>query len=137
MGAGRPDKLARLPALVTAEIVEDDDIAWAQDGNQNLFDVGKEGFAVDWTIEDEGRFDVIVPQGGEERQGLPVAMRDVGMNAASARPPAPERRHVGLDPRLVDEQQAPAVDAGLMGPPTDPLTGDVGARPLAGAHGFF
>jgi len=52
--------------------------------------------------------------------------------AAAIRP-----RHVGLGPRLVDEDQPPGIDAGLVFLPPGPPTSDVRAILFAGEHGFF
>ena len=137
MRTGRPYQLSRVLALVTAEIVEDDDVARAQRGNEHSVDVDQESLAIDRSVDDERRIDTIVSQGGEEGQRLPMTVWDVGTKAPAAWSPAPQRGHVGLDPRLVDEQQAFAIDAGLVGPPPRPLTGDVGTSLLGGLHGFF
>jgi hypothetical protein len=37
---------------VAAEIAHDDDVAFAEDGNELLLDIGAEAFAVDRAIED-------------------------------------------------------------------------------------
>ena len=137
MRTGRPYQSSRVLALVTTEIVEDDDVARAQRGNEHSVDVDQESLAIDRSVDDERCIDTIVSQGGEEGQRLPMTVWDIGTKAPAAWPPAPQRGHVGLDPRLVDEQQAFAIDASLVGPPPRPLTGDVGTGLLGGPRGFF
>ena len=61
----------------------------------------------------------------------------LAMQPAAARCPAPQRRHVGLGPGLVDEHQAGRIDAVLILDPLRPPARDVGAIPLAGDHAFF
>ena len=53
-----------------AEIVEDHDVAWLQRRHEELFDIGVEALAVDGPVEQAGRVDAVVAQGGEESCGL-------------------------------------------------------------------
>ena len=64
-------------SLVGAEIVEDHDVAWLQRRHEELFDIGVEALAVDGPVEQAGRVDAVVAQGGEESRGLPLALRDL------------------------------------------------------------
>jgi hypothetical protein len=60
---------------VAGEIVEDDDIARLEGGDQELLDIGLEFLAVDRAIEEAGRLDPVMPQGGQEGERAPTAMR--------------------------------------------------------------
>ncbi len=124
-------------ALVGAEIVHDDDVAWLEGRRENPLDVEGEAFAIDRAIDEPGRVDVVVTQGGQECHGLPAAMRHLGPEAPAAWRPAPERRHIGLGPGLVDEHQAGRVNAVLVGYPLRAPTGDVGTILLAGDQRLF
>src|SRR3546814_9926620 len=73
--AGVSDGAADLLALVTAEIIEDDEIARLEGGDQELLDVGLELLAVDRAIEEAGCLDAIMPQGGQEGERAPAAVR--------------------------------------------------------------
>ena len=55
----------------------------------------------------------------------------------AARRPAPQRRHVGLGPGLVDEDQARRIDPILILYPLRPPARDVGTVALASHHAFF
>jgi hypothetical protein len=66
-------------------------------------------------------------QRGHEGHGLPVAVRHLGEEPVAARCPSPERRHVGLGPGFVDEDQAGRVNPLLVGLPLLPPTRHVGA----------
>jgi hypothetical protein len=46
-------------------------------------------------------------------------------------------RHVGLDPGLIDEDQALGINAALIASPAGALTRDVGPLLLCGAQSFF
>ena len=76
-------------------------------------------------------------QRGQERQSRPAAVRDLGFKALAARRPAPQRRHVGLGPGFVDEDEAARVDPALMRRPLGPSSRHIGAIPLAGDQGLF
>ena len=56
---------------------------------------------------------------------------------AAARRPAAQRRHVGLGPGLVDEDQALRLDPVLILDPLRAPPRDVGTIVFAGDHGFF
>jgi hypothetical protein len=51
--------------------------------------------------------------------------------------PAAQRRHVGLDPGLINEHQSPWIDVTLPGFPAQPMTRDISAFLFAGEDGFF
>ena len=78
-----PDRLPHRPSFVGAEIVEDHDVAWLQCRHEELFDIGVEALAVDGPVEQAGRVDAVVAQGGEESRGLPLALRDLVDEALS------------------------------------------------------
>jgi hypothetical protein len=64
----------------------------------------------------------------------------VGGEAAQAfapRPPASKRRHVGLDPGFVDEDQPPWIETGLPGSPALSPPRYVGTCLLKGEQCFF
>jgi hypothetical protein len=56
---GPPDRLA----LVAAEVVEAEDVAWGQSRDQDLLDPGAEPVAVDGAVEHEGRVDSVTNAG--------------------------------------------------------------------------
>jgi hypothetical protein len=82
-GSDIPDRLAHRLSPVGAEIVEDHDVARLQRRDEELFDIGVEALAVDGPVEQAGRVDAVVAQGGEESRGLPLALRDLVDEALS------------------------------------------------------
>ena len=60
-GAGGPDSAADGLALVAAKIVHDDDVAWLQGGDEELFDVSQEAQAIDRPVDHAGRIDAVAP----------------------------------------------------------------------------
>lgn len=136
-GSGGSDNVAHHRAFVRAEIVENDDIAWLQGFDELGFDVGLESLAVDRPVEHPWRLDAIVPQGGNEGHGLPMAVGRMGDKPFAARAPATQRRHVRLDPGLIDEDQPCRVNARLV---TDPLFApalELWPQLLGGQNRFF
>ena len=137
LGAGRANELAHDFAFVAAEIVDDDDVVGLQGGDEDLLDVGPEALPVDWAVKNPWSLDPVVAQGGQEGRGPPPAVRDLGVEPHAAGRPSPQRRHVGLGPGLVDEDQALRLDPALILGPLRPPTGDVGTIALAGRDAFF
>jgi hypothetical protein len=137
LGAGRADELANGFALVSAEIVHDDDVAVAQRGYEHPLDVSAKALAVDRPLQQPGCFDPVEPERGHEGRRLPTPMRDLGDEALTARRPAAPRRHVGLGPGLIDEDQALRLDATLILDPLRSPPRHVGPVALASHQAFF
>ena len=53
-GFGRADGDANGAALMTAEVVHDDNVAWREDREENLLDVSAEACAIDRSVDDAG-----------------------------------------------------------------------------------
>ena len=123
--------------FVAAEIVHDDDITRDKGRRELLFDVGAEAFAVDGAIEYARRGEPIMTQRAQKGQGAPVAMRGEATQALALGAPAAQRRHVGFDPGLVDEDEASRIQTPLPRSPASPPTGDVITRLLEGEQSFF
>jgi hypothetical protein len=122
---------------VGSQIVEDRDVARLKRRDVELFDIGVEALAVDGPVEQAGRVDAVVAQGGEESRGLPAAVRNLVDEAHSLRRPAAQVGHVGLRPGLVDEDQSPGIDEALIGSPSFAVAADVRAILLTCDEGLF
>jgi hypothetical protein len=137
LGAGRPDRPANGFSFVAAKVIHDYEVARRERGDQHLLDIGFEAFAIDRTVKHPRRLDTIMPKGGHKGQGFPVAVRNFGHEPRPSRRPSPERRHVGLGPRFIDEDQALWLDPLLTLCPSGTPACDVGAIAFAGDDGFF
>ena len=137
LGAGRSNGAANRLALMTAEIVHDDDVARLQGWNQHALDIDPEAFAVDRAIDLPWRLDAIVAQSGDEGHGLPVPMRDLRFEPASSERPASQRRHIGLGPGFVEKDQGPRINAALILGPLLTPSRDVRTVLLASHQSFF
>ena len=135
--AGGADGASDVGAFVRAEIVEDDDVAFSERRREHLLDVGGEALAIDGSVEDERRVDPVAAQRRDERHGFPMPMRSLGHQSAALWTPAAQRRHVRLDPGLVDEHEARRIDAGLPRLPALAFACDVRTILLAGEQAFF
>jgi hypothetical protein len=136
-GARRSDRPPNGLSFVAAEIIHHDDVSRQKRGRQHGLDVGFEALAVDRTVKNPRRFDAIMPKGGHEGHGFPMAMRNFGDKPLSSRRPSPQRRHIGLGPRLIDEDQALRRDPALTLNPAGAPLRHVGTIALAGDDGFF
>lgn len=137
MRARSPDRGADGLSLVAAEVVEDNDVAGPEGGDQRLLDPGGEAVAVDRAVEQAGRVDAVAAQGRKEGQCAPMAMRMSAWQTLAARGPAAQGGHVRLDPGFIKKDQPLRVNLPLMLLPPGALAGDLGAQGLAGEHAFF
>ena len=90
-GATGLDRVAHTGDLVTAEIVQDDDIARPKRRREHLLDIGAEDVAVDGAVDDQWRGEAVGAQAGNEGRGFPVPVRD-RRNQPLSRRRAPYRR---------------------------------------------
>ena len=98
LGAGAADQAARRLALVTAEIVHDDDIAGAEGRHQELLEISARAGAVDRAVDDAGRGDAVVTQRRQKGQRAPAPLRHLGDQAGPAAAAPVPAGHVGLGP---------------------------------------
>ena len=137
LGAGLADCPPNRLSPVTPEIIHDHDVAGGEAGDQEIIDVGQEALAVDRAVEQAGRLDPVMSEGGDERHRLPATEWSFPFHPRPAGTPAAQRRHVGLRPRLVDENQSFRIDPPLILLPLLTPPGDVGPVLLLGEHAFF
>jgi hypothetical protein len=128
--------MARRIALPLCEprVIHDND---TQHRSEHVFDIRLETFAVDWTVKDAGCVDAFAAQRRHEGHGFPMAMRNLGVKPLAAPAPSPERKHVGLRPGLIDEDETFGVEPPLILLPPCPEAGDVRTLLLAGRDAFF
>ena len=124
-------------ALVAAQIIDDDNVAGFEGGNEKLLHIGGEADGVDGAIEDRRGVDPVMAKGGQEGHGFPVTVRRFGIEPLSPSAPSVGPCHVGLGPGLVDKDQAPGIDRSLIALPA--LAPPRHVRPvlLAGQYAFF
>jgi hypothetical protein len=89
-GAGVADRRADRPGAVASQVVEDDDVAWPQCRQQELFDVGAKDRSVDRAIDDARCGQSIEPEGCKKGQRVPAS---IGCKAT-------RRAFLGPQPRI-------------------------------------
>ena len=120
-----------------AEIVHNDDIAGLEGRHQHLLDIGAEALAVDRPVDDAGRGDAVMPECRKEGHRAPMAVWNLSPERGPTSPPAMGTGHVGLCPRLIDEDETSRIDFKLVPLPPGAAAGDVRAILLGREHGFF
>lgn len=135
--ASGPDRGPDGGLLVAGEVVHDDDVAGRECRAELFFDPCREAGGIYRLIEDEGRIDPVAAQCGDEGHRLPVAIRRLGVEPLADRRPAPQGRHIGLGPGLVDEDQAPGIRSILELLPLLAPSGDLRPQLLGGKNAFF
>ena len=133
-GADRsPDGLA----LVAPEVIDHDNIAWAQGLGELGFDISVESLGVDGAVDDPRRFDAIMAQGRQECHGPPMAIRRMSDETCTAHAPAAQGRHIGLHPGFIDKDQPSAVNPALILSPLLSATRDLWPFLLGRHQRFF
>ena len=137
LGTSAADRLADGGPFVTAQIIHDDDVAGRERRHQELLDILSKALAVDRLVEHAGSVDPITAERRQEGHRAPMAIRYFGMEPLTDRRPAAQRRHVGLGPGLVDEDEASRIKPALILLPLLASPGDRGPELFGGQHAFF
>jgi len=122
---------------VNAEVVHNDFVTFPELWTQHLTDVGGEDLHVGRTLDQERSVNAVLAQGGDKGRSRPMAVRHGADAALAPAAPAVEAGHLGVERRLVDEDQAPRIPLRLLAAPE--LTRGRYIRPvlLGGARRFF
>lgn len=131
------DGLSHVGALVTAEIVGDDDIAWLQGGAEDLAYIDKKCLLIHRAVERHRRGDFVHAQPGDERRGVPVTARNGSMAPLAFRRTPARAGHMSVRASFVDEHQLAYIKRGLVVLPLGPFLFHVCSCLLAGAQSFF
>lgn len=117
LGTDLFDCTANTDDLVTGEIVHDDKVAGTERREEVLFDPCFEQHAIDGPINNQRGGQSAHAKRGQERRGLPMAVRHMADQAFSFWRAAPRTRHVRFDPCFVDEHKALRVQVRLPDAP--------------------
>ena len=137
LGASAADRLADGRPFVTAQIVHDDDVAGRECRHEELLHIVFEALAVDRLVEHARGVDPVTAERREEGHCAPMAIGNLGMKPLANRRPAAQRRHVGLRPGLVDEDEARRIKPALILLPLLASPGDLWPELFGGQHAFF
>lgn len=131
------DQFAHRCALVAGEVIHDDDVAGAQFRHQHLGNIGFEPVSVDRPVEHHWRDHPGHAQGGNQRSGFAVAVREAHAQALAFRAAAMTAGHIGGGPGLVDEHETLGGKIKLSVEPLVPLFQDIGTVLLYGMASLF
>ena len=135
--AGLFNRDADIRLFVRGQVIEHDDIAWAQCGDEDLLDVGAEGVGIDGPIEHGRRGQLGGTKRGDDRMRLPVAARRVIADARAAKAPRVTTDQISGDARLINEDVLSPIVEWQRVMPAAPGRGDVRATLFVGVYGFF
>lgn len=113
-------------AFVTGEIVEDNDVAGIECGSELGFDIGFEGHAVHWAIDDPWCGQAITAQRSDECLGFPVTGGSARFQALVAPCPSAQSRHLGRGRRFINEDKMMRLPAQAGLPINTPSTARLG-----------
>lgn len=131
------DRDADRGLFVNGQVVEDDDIARAQRGHEDLLDVGQKRHIVDRPIEHRRGAEAIEAQRRHDRVRVPVAERRVIPQARAAGTAAVPSQQIGRHAAFVEEDVLAHVAQRLPGLPLPPGGGDIRPALLVGVYRFF
>ena len=104
---------------------------------EELLDPGGEALPVDRSVENARCIDPVVAKGCDEGECAPFAEWRTGDQLLATWRPAADRRHVGLGPSLVNEDEAPGIKPSLILLPLCPPARDLRLQLLDGEQCFF
>jgi hypothetical protein len=122
---------------MTGEVVEDDDVAGFEFGDEELPHILGKDLAVHRLVDDQRGEDAIPAQSGEEGGDLPMAGRRITFYALAARGPPIAAYHVGSDAGLIEEDQPLAGKGGLRLAPSLTCRDNVSAQLFRGVNALF
>lgn len=136
-GPHAADSVADGGSFVAAQIVHDDDIAGRERRHEELLDIVGEALAIDRLVEHARGVDPIAAECREEGHRTPMAIGHLGVKPLADRRPATQRRHVGLRPGFVDEDEARRIKPALIFLPLFASPSDHGSELFGGQYAFF
>ena len=122
---------------MAAQIVHDDNVAGRERRHEALFDIIGEALAVDRLVQHTRGIDPVVAKRREKGHSAPMAIGHLGMEPLSHGRPAAQRRHIGLRPGFVDEDETSWIKPALILLPLLAPPSDRGAELFGGQHAFF
>ena len=114
-----------------------DDVAWLQRRNQELLDVAAEDRPIDRSLDDARLGQRIDPERSKECERAPAPIGREAKKTLSFWGPTADRRHGGLDPGFIDEDEPCRIEARAHPSPSLAPSGDVGALLLSREERFL
>jgi hypothetical protein len=131
------DRCAHRWLFVDGEIIEDDHIAGAERGHEDLLDVGEKRRIVDRPVENGRRGEAVEAQRRDHGVRLPMTARRVIAKACAARTAAVPTQQIRRNPAFVQKQILWHVADRLPRLPLPPGRRDIRATLLVGVYRFL
>ena len=131
------DRSSHRGALVTREVVHDDDVARRERWRQDLLDVGQKTGAVDRAIKHGWRGEACHAQRPEKRRGVPAAIRRVVGDPGAGQPTAIAANPIGPHTTLIEKHEARGIERRRRGAPDRAGAADVSAIVFRRVYRFF
>ncbi len=123
--------------FVRGQIVEDDDVTPPERGREHVRGPGGEPLAGHRSVEHERRGHARQPERADEGGGVPMAVRHAHAQPLALGCAAMQACHLGARSGLVDEDQPPGIEVGLLGEPGTAALQDIRAILLGRVAGLF
>lgn len=123
--------------FVAAEIVQDDEVPGLERRRESLLCPGSEAVAIDWTIEDAGCVDPIVPECRDKSCPFPMPVWCHAIDPLPFWTTAIARCHIGRSPSLVDENQLLWSQVDLLATPFGARLGNILSQLFGCTRGLF
>ena len=131
------DRSSHRGALVTRQVVQDDDVARRERWRQDLLDVGQKTGAVDRPIKHGWRGEACHAQRPEKRRGVPAAIRRVVGDPGAGQPTAIAANQIGPHTTLIEKHEARGIERRRRGAPGRAGAADVSAIVFRRVYRFF
>ena len=123
--------------MMGGEVVGDDDVAWRQRGDQDLFDVREKTVAIHRAIDDAWCRQPGHPQAGDKGARLPARERRMIADPVAARAASIPAQKIRRDAGFIEKDEVRRVPCRRRRLPLLPRGGDVGPVVFGGAYRFF
>jgi len=137
LGSRGLDRQTHDRLFVRGEVVQDDDIAGAQRGDEDLVDVRGECGVVDRAVKHGGRRESVRSKRGDHRVGLPVAARRVITETRADGTSAVAAQQIRRHAAFIEKQIVAGIAERLPGPPLPARGGNVRPALFVGVYRFF
>ena len=135
--SGRFNRFAYACDLVGGQVIGKDNVAFSQSRCQDLLDAGEEVGSVHGPVENKTGSEAINAKGGDIRQRLPMTVRHTANKPLPSRTATILPDHLGRDCRLINKDEAPRIERGLLGFQLSACCSNIRAVLFCGAQSFF
>jgi len=126
-----------MPATLWGEVVHHHYVAGLEGRGQRLFDAGAERRPGHRAVENHRSDDAALAQPGDEGRGAPMPVRHRADQPLATGAAAVEPDHLGVEPGLIEKDEAGGIHIALPHPPAPPMPCHVGTILLGRPQASF